>query len=424
MHKNLIKIAILNYLYTGYSVSSIRKTLKNELNNIDKINSAKNSQLLVDVSVIIQGDARTGIQRVVRAILSELLSNPPLGYEVRPIYANKNQSYCYAPLEFDLKNKYSSIELFKGEKVRVSQGDIFLALDLCTQQLSSNIKQLEDWKRNGVSIHVVVYDLFPVINPEWFNTRTTINFYRWLRTIAILADTAICISNDVKKELEKWLKSKYGISESRFPINVMTMGWDLTSTIPNYGIPKESELIYASISNVNTALMIGTIEPRKGHEKVLNAFEILWNQGYGYQLVIIGQAGWKTKNLQKRIKKHPLIEKKLFWLNQVSDEYLEGIIQNSFGLISASEGEGFGLPIVEVAKYKKPMLVRNLDVYREIKYPKTYFTKDEENQLANDIKNWFNYPTLNDLDAVQINQQMWKDTVIDIVKYMNVIKIH
>src|SRR3546814_2797474 len=42
-------------------------------------------QLLIDISRLVVEDARTGIQRVVRAILASLLKNPPEGWVVEPI---------------------------------------------------------------------------------------------------------------------------------------------------------------------------------------------------------------------------------------------------------------------------------------------------------------------------------------------------
>jgi len=59
-------------------------------------------QLLVDVSVIATNDARTGIQRVVRALWDQLLKHPTAGYRLRPICATRKRGYRYAP---DFPNK-------------------------------------------------------------------------------------------------------------------------------------------------------------------------------------------------------------------------------------------------------------------------------------------------------------------------------
>ena len=54
-------------------------------------------QLLVDVSELTQRDVGTGIQRVTRNILKQLLENPPAGYVVEPVYATGDSwGYLYA----------------------------------------------------------------------------------------------------------------------------------------------------------------------------------------------------------------------------------------------------------------------------------------------------------------------------------------
>ncbi len=71
--------------------------------------------------------------------------------------------------------------------------------------------------------------------------------------------------------------------------------------------------------------MVGTLEPRKAHQQVLEAFEQLWNDGQKIQLVIVGKQGWMVESLAQRIRTHPELGKRLFWLENVSDEYLEKI---------------------------------------------------------------------------------------------------
>src|SRR6185295_5096695 len=53
-------------------------------------------QLLADVSVISKSDAGTGIQRVVRELLRQLITYPPRGYIVRPVYATQWRGFRYA----------------------------------------------------------------------------------------------------------------------------------------------------------------------------------------------------------------------------------------------------------------------------------------------------------------------------------------
>ena len=43
----------------------------------------------------------------------------------------------------------------------------------------------------------------------------------------------------------------------------------------------------------------------------------------------------------------------------------------------ASRGEGFGLPLIEAATHGRPVLARDLPVFREQRLPNAYFFSDE-----------------------------------------------
>ena len=90
--------------------------------------------------------------------------------------------------------------------------------------------------------------------------------------------------------------------------------------------------------------MVGTIEPRKKHEQVLAAFEQLWDRRVDTNLVIVGKQGRKVEALVERLRTHPELGKRLFWLEGISDEYLDRIYAASACLIAASEGETSASP--------------------------------------------------------------------------------
>jgi glycosyltransferase involved in cell wall biosynthesis len=145
-------------------------------------------------------------------------------------------------------------------------------------------------------------------------------------------------------------------------------------------------------------LMVGTLEPRKGHPEVLDAFERLWSAGVDVNLVIVGREGWKglpddmRRNIPatvKRLANHPQKGKRLFWLDGISDEYLDEVYRACACLISASYGEGFGLPIIEAAHHSVPLLLRDIPVFREVAGEHAvYFTSDNGEQLANAVQEW------------------------------------
>ena len=135
--------------------------------------------------------------------------------------------------------------------------------------------------------------------------------------------------------------------------------------------------------------MVGTIEPRKGHAQTLDAFESLWQSGHEVNLIIVGKQGWMVEKFVERLRIHSELNKRLFWLEAISDEYLEKSYAACTCLIAASQGEGFGLPLVEAARHKLPILARDIPAFREVAGGHaSYFTGKEPGDLANALKNW------------------------------------
>ncbi|MDN5536197.1 MULTISPECIES: glycosyltransferase family 1 protein [Comamonas] len=352
-------------------------------------------QLLVDVSVIHQSDARTGIQRVVRALLLQLLMAPPAGYRVRPIFATRQHGYRYANTDF-LHSTHqtsgaavSSMLVDVMTDVHAGCGDLFLGLDLAAHLLPRHQAQVLRWKRSGVKMHVVVYDLLPLRHPEWFNPKTVRNFKRWIQWLGIYADSAICISESVKMELHAWLNTHFGMPPKIFPASTIVLGADIDASAPTGGLPAQASSMLLRLRSSTAVLMVGTLEPRKGYDQALAAFEQLWLQGDATLLVIVGRPGWKTQALQKKLRRHPQTGQRLFWLEDVSDEYLAQLYDACSGVLVASRGEGFGLPLIEAALHNKPLLARDLSVFREIALPDvTFFSGENAASLAASISAW------------------------------------
>lgn len=137
--------------------------------------------------------------------------------------------------------------------------------------------------------------------------------------------------------------------------------------------------------------MVGTLEPRKGHDQALAAIEQLWQKKGGPSLlfVIVGRPGWKTEALQSQLRRHPQAGKRIFWLEDASDELLERLYAACRGVVVASRAEGFGLPLIEAALHGKPVLARDLPVFREINLPHvSYFHGDAPETLTSALLPW------------------------------------
>ena len=333
--------------------------------------TTERSRLLVDVSAIIQHDAQTGIQRVVRAVWGEL-SLRDICIDIVPVYATRHRGYCYAPADFlERRQRLGSEPVTAGPK------DIFLGLDLAAHLLPRYSRQLRGWRASGAKIHIVVYDLLPLTRPEWFSKKTSKLFRRWFDVVRGDTDRALCISDQVSRELCQELAARGAID--RPAVGRLYLGGDISASVPSQGITDEARRLLDGLKFRPAILMVGTIEPRKGYEVALNAFEHLWGSGRkdAPDLIIVGKPGWKTEELQRRIRSHPQNGRRLHWLEGASDEALCAFYEGCRGVLMASMGEGFGLPLLEAAGHQRFVLARDLPVFREQRLANVMYFDDD-----------------------------------------------
>jgi glycosyltransferase involved in cell wall biosynthesis len=119
--------------------------------------------------------------------------------------------------------------------------------------------------------------------------------------------------------------------------------------------------------------MVGTIEPRKNHRQVFEAFDSAWQRGLQAQLVIVGARAWKTEELLAEMQSHPEFDKRFHLVRDASDVDLDFLYRRATALIIASEVEGFGLPIVEARQRGLRVIASDIPVFREIEDPATLF---------------------------------------------------
>lgn len=352
-------------------------------------------QLFLDISVLVQRDAKSGIQRVVKSVLNELLKNPPKGYYIEPVYANNMEHGYFYAREFTMRYLDCPDKILRDEPIEYNSGDIFFGLDLQPHIIPKHKDFYIKLRNCGVKVLFLVYDILPVSMPQYFLPEIKPIFEKWLEAVSS-ADGAVCISQDTADRLLEWLKKNKPESLSYFKIFWNHIGADIkTFSAPNEAasdisnISDISKHVISDISRCHSFIMVGTIEPRKGHRQTIEAFELLWKNNFNANLVIVGKQGWMVEDLMKKIKNHKELNNRLFLLEGISDVYLEQVYNSSTCLIAASEGEGFGLPLIEAAQRKLPIIARDIPVFREIIGEYAYYFKGKEPEnLAEAVREW------------------------------------
>jgi glycosyltransferase involved in cell wall biosynthesis len=350
----------------------------------------RSPQLLVDVSVLSAFDAKSGIQRVTRSILLSLLNSPPAGWTVRPVRLDRqDMAYRFANTYLRSLNAGGEVREEADEWVDAQQGDIFLGLDLIADTAPAAVGWFNAQRNRGVKIYFIVYDLLPVLRPEWFHEGIALCFPSWVETIARVSDGLVGISRAVTDDVKGWLDRANPDRLRDLKLGYFHLGADIENSQPSAGLPDDAGKVFDALRAKPTFVMVGTVEPRKGHVQAFAAFEQLWAENVDVNLVIVGKAGWGVDGLPELLNQHAEQNDRFFWLQGISDEYLERVYGASSCLLAASLGEGFGLPLIEAAQKGLPIIARDIPVFREVAGNHVfYFEGDTPAALASAVQAW------------------------------------
>jgi glycosyltransferase involved in cell wall biosynthesis len=371
--------------------SATEKDLAHTANAIAFNTSLETSKkLLVDVTELVRSDAKSGIQRVVRSVLLALHHETPAGYELCPIYYDGFRYLHAKSFMAMLTNQPKKVQRASFDEVaEFNQDDIYLGLDLnpgLTVKLESTYQQ---WLALGLQVYFVVYDILLVDRPDWAPEEAAVGLKKWLAAVSQVSTGLLCISESVANEVRNWLHNNPPKRQRLPNVSSFHLGADVENSAPSKGMPNDAAQTLRLLKSKTSFLTVGTLEPRKGQQQTLAAFELLWAQQVDINLVIVGKKGWMVDDLAHQLNNHAELGKRLFWLDGISDEYLEKIYNSSGCLVSASEGEGFGLPLIEAAKQGIPILARDLPVFREVAGNHAfYFTGLSGEDLALAVKDW------------------------------------
>ncbi|WP_426618772.1 glycosyltransferase family 4 protein [Pseudomonas rustica] len=223
----------------------------------------------------------------------------------------------------------------------------------------------EQLKRDGVGIISVIYDLIPLTHPQFCDAGLVKVFNDWFDWIARTADGYVAISTTIRDQVREEMLRRIGAQqvEQRW-FDYFHLGSELD--LSDAGAEVDRALLQMFKTAEPVFLMVSTIEPRKNHAYLLDAFERAWATGSTARLCIVGKIGWKCDALVERIRKHPELNRRLFMYNSLSDRSLEHAYSHATALVFPSYVEGFGLPLVEAMQRGLPAMASDIPVFREI----------------------------------------------------------
>jgi alpha-1,2-rhamnosyltransferase len=290
------------------------------------------------------------------------------------------------------------------------RGDLLLMLDSSwVYPVWSAVKRAKD---KGAKIGLVVYDLIPITHPQLFTPALVKRFSEWFDRAMDNVSFFIAISETTRDEISKHIESNKPFKNYVGRLEYFKLGSIIDNVHRNGEVREELRTVFEYRDKPKTYLVVGTIEPRKNHKYLLDAFDEIWQKGADPRLCIVGRIGWLSAKLLKRIRSHPQYMNRLFMFNDVSDTELDYCYIHAKALVLPSLAEGFGLPLVEALHYGSLALVSDIPIFREVgKDFCVYFDNSEPASLAKmviDIEKGRKMPKVRRPEEYQLPD--WKDS--------------
>jgi glycosyltransferase involved in cell wall biosynthesis len=184
---------------------------------------------------------------------------------------------------------------------------------------------------------LTIHDLSPLEHPEWFRRSFTTWYRLFLPILAKRVQTVFTPSEYVKRKIVK----RFGVRD----VIVTPNGVDHSLFHPG------AKQIALDVPG-SYLLFVGSLEPRKNLNLLLQAWTEIKDEFKQMWLMIVGVSG----KVFRPVYISPQTER-VCWLGYVDDETLAGLYANAALFVLPSREEGFGLPALEAMASGTPVIV-------------------------------------------------------------------
>lgn len=259
----------------------------------------------------------------------------------------------------------------------IKPNDKLVLLDSTWSQV--NIDMYQKVKSLGVKIYTLVYDLIPIISPQFVQEYVTSNFYRWLIQSTRYTDYYVTTSESSKKDLLEFLNN-YKIYKKEVTVLPLVQVGIQSITKYNlkdnnsYFLPKKLEFlsklneVYKNVLSDRYILCVGTIEIRKNIWRLVLAWKYLLDKGHCDlpRLVLVGKSGFNNHHLWNLLNSTGNLYGYVMVLDNAHDVELDLLYKKCLFVAMVSMQEGWGLPVGEALAYGKTAVVSNTTSLPEV----------------------------------------------------------
>jgi glycosyltransferase involved in cell wall biosynthesis len=209
------------------------------------------------------------------------------------------------------------------------------------------------------SIVGTIYDLTTIIYPEFHRRKVVKHQEKMFNYFKESASLIIAISENTKIDIMKYLR----IPEDKIRTIYCGVG-DEFRKIEDIRV-LESRLRGIGI-DYPYIFYLGTLEPRKNVERLIEAFiQLKKRKQINEKLVISGIKGWGYQSIFDKVASSG-IEKEIIFTGFVPNEFLPFLYNGASAFVYPSLYEGFGLPVLEAMACGVPVVTSNVSSLPEV----------------------------------------------------------
>lgn len=186
------------------------------------------------------------------------------------------------------------------------------------------------------------HDVVPLVHPETSTAEIIERFHRCVSRLRYV-DTIVTPSRFSKREMVE----KLGIDPNK--ITVCYNGVDDMFFIEE----SNREIVSKYSGGFPYILFVGTLEPRKNVESLLEAYRELDRREL--KLLLAGKEGWGTESIRNKVRELEL-ERDVSFLGYVPEVDLPHLYRGAEVFVYPSTYEGFGIPVIEAMAAGAPVI--------------------------------------------------------------------
>jgi len=221
-------------------------------------------------------------------------------------------------------------------------------------------------ERHGLRVALLVYDLIPVLRPEWCDENLVRRFSRWAASVLPSTDQLLTISQATSRDLvghaaRSGLRLRgepaaipmgTGFSQLHGADGAGENGGERRAEAPARLLPSPGSYV----------LVVSTVEARKNHMLLFRVWRRLLEEMPREQvptLVFAGKVGWLVADLMQQLRNANFLDGHVVLVENLEDAELAGLYEGCLFTAFPSFYEGWGLPVTESLGFGRPAIVSN-----------------------------------------------------------------